>query len=84
MDDKFSCGCLWTKHGDISTFKFCPIHAAAPDLFEAVKIALLGYRNLVEFGQLPKSDADTQMLISTLEAALELAGDSDETVRMQN
>ena len=63
MDDKFSCGCLWTKHGEISTFKFCPKHAAAPDMFEALGFYAAGGKDHGLRAQ----------------AALELVGDSDET-----
>lgn len=80
--EEFNCGCsvFFNAANDVVNIQYCPKHAAAPAMYEVLKTALLGYRNLVEFGHLPKSDADTQMMISTLNAALELAkGGSDET-----
>ena len=37
MDDTFSCGCVWTEHGDTSAFTFCSKHAAAPAMCEALR-----------------------------------------------
>ena len=67
------CGCLF----DVieREINYCPKHAAADAMYEALKQCKLGCQNLVEFGYV--SDADDE--IDDIDAALALAdGDTND------
>ena len=71
---KFDCGCAVVyniMNGDLHII-YCPLHAAAPAMYEALKIAAEYYE------MLEMAAGVEHPVLYKIRAALELAGDSDE------